>query len=535
MLCSRVVSVLSELGILSSSAKLPEDLLSKRVSLLTSDSRSVSAGALFVAVAGEKVDGHSWLDTAIESGALLLIGEKDPKGDLSVPYLQVTSSRLALGVLASEFYGHPSRDMKVIGVTGTSGKTTSTYLIESILKAHGERVGVVGTVNFRFESEVIPSTHTTPGPVELQRLLQQMKDRGCTALVMEVSSHALKQHRTMGLVFDAMVFTNLSPEHLDYHPDMQDYFDSKALLFTQYAEFSVQAGKHPVVVVTVDQDWGEKLVQSVEELPYTKTGQVKLVRVKTEASAQDSVQWSGEKLQMSLGGLQGPLSESLQINSPLIGRFNVSNILGAVGVASGLGIPNDVIARGLQSLVGVPGRMERVIVPIGGTPPPRMPHVWVDYAHKPDALEKVLRTLQRLRDEVSPGGKLITVFGCGGDRDRQKRPKMGAIAAELSDWVWVTSDNPRTESPVAILAEVVSGISSQMKHKCKVIEDRASAIHDAIHCADAGDLVLIAGKGHEDYQIILDPSDFTRSRTMKIHFDDREVAREALLKVKPQC
>jgi UDP-N-acetylmuramoyl-L-alanyl-D-glutamate--2,6-diaminopimelate ligase len=451
---------------------------------ITSDSREVEPGFIFIAIQGGSQDGRLFIPTAIQKGAILIVGEGGPiQGGL--PYVQVPDARSALSSLAAEFYGNPSKSLLVIGVTGTSGKTTTTYLLESILQAAGHQVGMIGTINFRFGTKVFPSTHTTPGPVELQRLIFQMKSEGCTAVVMEVSSHALKQKRVSAIAFDGMIFTNLSPEHLDFHPDMEDYFQAKALLFGEVAEFSKTQDKTPVAAINQDDEYGRRLLASLKI-----SGHGFHV---------------GQSFKITPDGISG-LIDNVVIQSPMTGHFNCSNIAGAICLAEALGIASPIIEKGIRQLAGVPGRLERVLNNRGV-------HVWVDYAHKPDALEKVLRTLGALRQ----GRRLITVFGCGGDRDRKKRPLMGKIAVEGSDLVIITSDNPRTEDPAVIVDEILVGTA---RHSNFLVEvDRKQAIFKAIHAAAPGDLVLIAGKGHEDYQIL---------GTQKIHFDDREVAADAL-------
>ncbi|MGE0616544.1 MAG: UDP-N-acetylmuramoyl-L-alanyl-D-glutamate--2,6-diaminopimelate ligase [Bacteriovoracia bacterium] len=467
--------------------EVPPDRRSSRVLHVTADSRQVKAGTVFVATPGVSADGHAFLPAAAAQGALLLVGERSPPSGLSTPYLQVTDSRQVLGLLASAFYGHPSRAMKLIGVTGTSGKTTTTYLIESILAAAGERPGLIGTVEFRTPKGALPSTHTTPGAVELQKLLAEMRDAGCLSVVMEVSSHALKQARTYGIAFDVVAFTNLSPEHLDYHPDMEDYFQSKARLFGEYMNFSAEAGKQPRAVVNARDDFGGRLLKMAKNAtPAPETG----------------------GLRFDLRGVRGKVG-GVAIESPLLGDFNAQNIAVAVGVAHALAVAPATIAEGVRRLSGVPGRLEPVPNGRGFT-------VLVDYAHKPDALEKVLTMLRTLKGN----GKLITVFGCGGDRDRQKRPRMGEIAARLSDQVVVTSDNPRTEDPLVIIREIEGGIGdADARARVKVEADRRAAITQALTAAKGGDVVLIAGKGHEDYQVL---------GTRKIHFSDREVVLDIL-------
>jgi UDP-N-acetylmuramoyl-L-alanyl-D-glutamate--2,6-diaminopimelate ligase len=463
-----------------------------QVTRLTSDSREIVPGALFVAVRGTSADGHAFVAGAQAQGAVAVVGEDEPeKHAIGIPYLQVADARLALSRLAAEFHDNPTRAMRVIGVTGTSGKTTTTYLIESILRAAGGKVAVIGTVNYRFENRVLPSSHTTPGPVELQRFFAEVRDLGCTDVVMEVSSHALKQRRAAGVLFDGMLFTNLSPEHLDYHPDLEDYYRAKELLFTELAEAARDGGKEPVAVANEDDDFGRRLFK--ERLQ----GSLLFSRVAAFPP--------GHTLRTQLSGIRGQYY-GIEIRSELTGLFNASNILGAVALCECLGVPKDKIEQGVRDLKAVPGRLERV-------PHPEI-HVLVDYAHKPDALEKMLRTLASFR---ANGSRLITVVGCGGDRDRTKRPVMGRIAVELSDRVFITSDNPRTEDPAAIIAEIVAGTKGFANFA--VDADRARAIHAAVAEARPGDVVVIAGKGHEDYQII---------GTAKTHFDDREVAAEAL-------
>jgi UDP-N-acetylmuramoyl-L-alanyl-D-glutamate--2,6-diaminopimelate ligase len=463
------------------------DILESTIEAITSDSRQVKPGTLFVAVEGGTVDGHRFIGDGAISQAVAVIGEKQ----ISSPrYIRVKNSREALARLASSFYGHPSRHMQVLGVTGTSGKTTTVYILESILKASGKPAGVIGTISFRFGSKIYPATHTTPGPVELQALLSEMLEDGCRAVVMEVSSHALKQSRVASIAFDGMIFTNLSPEHLDFHPDMEDYFASKAILFQKIAKESQAAGKSPVAVIHEADAYGKRL------LAMTAGG----IGFSTPST-----------LKITASGIHGKIRD-VQIHSELIGGFNAENLTGAVILALGLGISAQQISKGVKELGGVPGRLEAVQDPSGKI------DVRVDYAHKPDALEKVLKTV---REVMPKGARLLTVMGCGGDRDRTKRPKMGAIAVGLSDLTWITSDNPRTEDPLAIIQEILGGLKdlSQPFGQHQVQPDRRKAIFQAIESAQPGDVVLIAGKGHEDYQI---------TGSQKVHFDDREVARQAL-------
>ncbi len=481
---------------------MPNQKAGPTFSAVTSDSRQAGPGVLFVAVRGGTQDGHAFVPQALAAGspaAIVEAGAPLPPGIDPARLIVVPDSRLTLAEEASRVFGHPSRAMKVFGVTGTSGKTTTAFLLESILKASGLRTGLIGTVVFRYEGKTLPSTHTTPGPVELQKLLAEMRDQGCQAVVMEVSSHALKQHRAAFVAFDGMVFTNLSPEHLDYHPSMEDYFSSKAMLFGELAQRSVEAGKRPFGAVHSDDEWGQRLLSGL-----SRAG-IPDFRFQGFGLSEEA-DFSGRGLQTDLEGIRGVVA-GVKVESALTGNFNAQNILGAACVALGAGISREAVARGLADLKCVPGRLEAVADPDGGR------RVLVDYAHKPDALEKVLNALRRIEGR----GRLITVFGCGGDRDREKRPKMGEIATRLSDRTFITSDNPRTEDPASIIRMILQGIPEGRNFEVQA--DRRLAIHEAIRASGRNDIVLIAGKGHEDYQIV---------GTSKIHFDDREVAAEAL-------
>jgi UDP-N-acetylmuramoyl-L-alanyl-D-glutamate--2,6-diaminopimelate ligase len=491
--------------------------LAGSASVIIQDSRQARPGAVFFAIRGTASDGHEHVPAVLTAGASACVVALDyrlPSGlDASMErrLVRVDDTREAFGWACSAVHAHPSRSLLMVGVTGTSGKTTTTYLVESILRAVGHRVGVIGTVSFRIGERILPSTHTTPGSDELQKLLAEMKQEGCTAVVMEVSSHALKQHRTKGIAFDAMVFTNLSREHLDYHPDMQDYFESKKLLFTQYARDSREAGKSPKLVVNADDEYGSRLARELGGEAWTfSLGNAPSAKVVAETLA---LEMDGTQASVLLDG-----SKALALRTPLVARFNAQNALAAAAAALSLGIDARVIDQGLLSLQGVPGRLEKVPNSAGL-------NILVDYAHKPDALEKVLHTLRDLR---RPGQRILTVVGCGGDRDRTKRPVMGRLAETLSDVAIITSDNPRTEDPQAIIEEILAGISDRSRVIVRV--DRREAIHEAVRTARPGDLVLIAGKGHEDYQIIADPA--ARGGTRKIHFDDREVAAEACVELK---
>ena len=490
-------------------ADVPSELCAHEVGLsqVCADSRQVGAGSLFFAIRGGRVDGHEFIEEILGQGVLACVVDRSyrPSGaqaaGSAARLIRVDDTREALGLAMAALHGNPSHRMKMVGVTGTSGKTTTTYLIERILQEAGHRVGVIGTINFRVGDEVLPSTHTTPGSPELQQLLADMVAKGCTAVVMEVSSHALKQHRTAGIAFDAVVFNNLSPEHLDFHPDMEDYYQSKRLLFTQYPRQSTDAGKRCVQVVNADDPYGKRLIRERTE--------GELLAYGIEAADADL---SGVALSLGVEGIRGDLKWKTggltSIQTTLLARFNAYNLMAAACAARAVGVSSEEICRGLGGFTQVPGRLEKVPNDLGLV-------ILVDYAHKPDALEKVLRTLHEVRAE---GARIITVVGCGGDRDRTKRPVMGRLASELSDLAVITSDNPRTEDPDAIIREIVGGIPASSMGRVGIEPDRAQAIGKAVGLARAGDLVLIAGKGHEDYQIL---------GTRKIHFDDREVASEA--------
>lgn len=453
---------------------------------MTSDSRQVEPGFVFVAIRGLQTDGHQFIDQAIKKGAVAVVGSE--KRSLSVPYFQVGEPRKVLAELAAEFYEHPSQSLRVIGITGTSGKTTTSYLLESIFRSQGVSTGVLGTINFRFLDQVQDASHTTPDPVQLQSFFKKMKDAQVHTVIMEVSSHALEQYRCWGIAFDGMIFTNLSPEHLDYHSDLESYFQAKRLLFTDYKKWCEENGKNPKVVVNGLDPYGVRLQKEIDAKTFRKGD------------------YEPQDLHLGLDGIRFQL-QGTNFQSQLLAEFNVENILAAVAVSLELGVDPGIIQKGVENLKGVPGRLERV----SGA---RGPQVLVDYAHKPDALEKVLQTL---KDLTSPPSRLITVFGCGGDRDRSKRSVMGEIATRLSDLVWITSDNPRTEDPEVIIQQIRKGISHESR--VRVVVDRKEAIHQAISEADSEDVVLIAGKGHETYQIV---------GSKKLDFDDRKVAQDAL-------
>jgi UDP-N-acetylmuramoyl-L-alanyl-D-glutamate--2,6-diaminopimelate ligase len=470
---------------------------SRPVHAITDDSRAVTGGSLFVAVKGERVDGHGFVEQAVKAGAIGVVAQASVASG-SLPFVRVTDSRKALGLLGSRFHGDPSNRLKMIGVTGTNGKTTTTYLCKALLESIGQRVGLIGTVAYQIGQETIPASHTTPGALDLQALLAKMVESGLTTAVMEVSSHALALDRTAGCEYDVAVFTNLTQDHLDFHHTMDEYFEAKLRLFTGLAG-GQKAGK--LALVNLDDPYGAAIRAAC---PVPVWGYA----LKKEADLK------AERVHLSLTGTTFTAATpigSFTVESRLVGEHNVYNLLGAIGVALHEGATSDQICEATAHITNVPGRFERVSSEQEFT-------VVVDYAHTEDALLRLLTAAQTLKT-----GRIITVFGCGGDRDRGKRPKMGRAAVEYSDVVVLTSDNPRTEDPMAILREVEVGVRDALARRSHVqyhlVPDRREAIGAAIREAHRGDMVLIAGKGHEDYQII---------GTKKFHFDDREVAREAI-------
>ena len=456
------------------------------------DSRKIGRNDLFVAIPGTAVNGQRFVDEAIGRGATVVVLEDDAAVPdalflhTHVVKIVVQNARKALAVIAANIHGRPSEHLRLIGVTGTNGKTTTTHLVRAALEAQGDRVGLIGTIQYDLGGEQIPATHTTPESLEVNALLARMVERGCTAAVMEVSSHALAQSRVHGLTFAAGVFTNLTQDHLDYHGTMDAYFDAKKKLFDQLPDGAV-------AVTNADDPRGDAIVEGTR---------ARVLRYSMTHSADITVR----NLAMGVGGMQCELvtaRAATPVQTMLTGRFNVANILGAFGAAVGMGVAPEAAARGIGGVRAVRGRFEQIVSPRGWT-------AIVDYAHTPDALENTLRTIRTLLGTDS-GGKIITVFGCGGDRDRTKRPLMGAIASRMSDVTIVTSDNPRTEDPIAIIRDICAGV--QPGAAVQTEPERRAAIARALGMAAPGDVVLIAGKGHEDYQVV---------GTTRTHLDDRE-------------
>ncbi|MEO8617372.1 MAG: UDP-N-acetylmuramoyl-L-alanyl-D-glutamate--2,6-diaminopimelate ligase [Luteolibacter sp.] len=463
---------------------------------ITASSREVTPGMLFAAIRGTSIDGHRFINDALAAGATAILAEYAQPADYSAAaaWLHVPDSRAALSTLASTLEGHPWRDLKVAGVTGTNGKTTTAFLLHHIMKTAWHRAGLLGTILVDDGETVETARHTTPGSIELSGLLTRMRDNGCRGVAMEVSSHGIDQKRVSAIGFDACIFTNLTQDHLDYHGTLDNYFKAKAEWF--HALAADPLGKKPVAVINIDDAYGNELAVSLDgKLPVIRFG----FGVHCDFRANNFRQTArGMEFELAAKG------KSYLVRAPLIGRFNVYNLLGAIAAASACGIrPRDAVAA-LSDAPQVPGRMENV-GNAGGTT------VFVDYAHTPDALENACRTLR----ELSPR-RLITVFGCGGDRDRTKRPLMAAAAARHSDACVITSDNPRSEDPLAIIREIEAGIGSK---QYRSIPDRAEAISLAVNGSLSGDIILIAGKGHEATQQFADET---------IDFDDRKHASKAL-------
>lgn len=464
---------------------------------LCTNSHACQPGDVFIGMPGTRVDGGEFWPSAIESGATAALisaqalQTRPVEGNACV--VPMTDMSVACAEVAARLYDYPARQMGLVGVTGTNGKTTTTHLIEHLLNASDQPTALLGTLYTRWPGHQQTALYTTPFAVELQAELAKARDAGCRYAVLEVSSHALAQKRVWSCPFEVAVFTNLTQDHLDYHRDMEDYFQAKALLFSE----AYLAGR---AVVNVDTPYGERLVA---QLPGD--------RVWTYSTQNPAADLYTGDLTYQANGVTGTLKTpvgTVPFSSPLVGQFNLENLLAAVGAALHLSVSLETIAAALPGFGGVPGRMEQVKVSEA-----QDISVIVDYAHTPDSLKN---SLQAARPFVP--GRLICVFGCGGDRDRTKRPQMGRIAYELADAVVVTSDNPRTEDPEQILRDVVAGIPAELGSD-QVVSDRATAIQSAIAIAQPGDGILIAGKGHEDYQIL---------GTEKIHFDDREQARHFL-------
>jgi UDP-N-acetylmuramoyl-L-alanyl-D-glutamate--2,6-diaminopimelate ligase len=477
--------------------KLVEALPSKKVSgdanltikKMEYDSRQVKLGDLFVAIEGFSDDGHKYIHSAIKRGAVAVMAQKD--GDFGArAKIIVPDTREALALLANRFHGHPSRKLKVVGITGTNGKTTISYLVRSILKQSQNKVGLIGTIAYWMNDQVIRANNTTPESLDLQRMLSRMLEEKVSAVVMEVSSHALALHRVDGTEFDVALFTNLNHEHLDFHKTMDTYRQAKGLLFQKLKE------KGSCAVINMDDpNWRYFSQQAeTEHLTYS------LNDPDADFFTTNFVCTPGR----TLIDLATPAGE-MKLHFKLVGESNIYNALASVAAGFALNIDPATIVSGLEAVEGVPGRMERIQAGQDF-------NVWVDYGHTPHAFERLLRTARKLTK-----GRLLFLFGCGGDRDQGKRPLMGKVASQHADLIFLTEDNPRSEDPRAIVQQIMHGIEE--KSKVQIIIDRKQGIKKALEIARAGDTLVLAGKGHEDYQIIGDK---------KIHFSDRETVLELL-------
>jgi len=472
---------------------------------ISCNSKQVSGDFVFVAIKGASKDGNKFIDEAIAKGAKAVItkspldfarlGAERNSGHLGarrgrqgkVPIIRVKDTRKALAKLATAFYGNPSSKIKVVGITGTNGKTTLTYLIEALLKESGARPAVIGTINYRFNEKVIPAKNTTPGPIELQSMLAEMSKEGNNYCIMEVSSHALDQDRVEGINFHSAIFTNLTQDHLDYHKTLENYFKSKAKLFKSISpdSFAVINNDDKFAVRLKQLTRAKKITYAIENDAQVVAKNIKFDRLYTEF------------LLVHPGG-------EIELRSHLLGRHNIYNILATVAWAIQEGISQPVIKSAIERFNLVPGRLERINSKADFS-------VFVDYAHTEDALRNIIKSLRQVSEK-----RIIVVFGCGGERDKTKRPKMGKTVTELSDYAIITNDNPRSEDPQDIIKDILHGI--RRTNFC-IIPERARAIKKSLSLAEPGDIVLVAGKGHENYQITKDKI---------IHFDDREVVKECL-------
>jgi len=459
-----------------------------------SRAQDVKPGGLFIAVKGFSADGHDFIDTALANGAAAVIAEKNGYADKRV--IQVKNTRKAMAAIASNFFGNPSEKLFLTGITGTNGKTTVTWLTESIFKAAGFNTGVIGTINVRYNGRVYDTPVTTPDSPDLQRILAAMADNGVTHVIMEVSSHAVDLHRIDHCSFNTGVFTNLSQDHLDYHHTMKAYWKCKKAFFTKILQSNKE--RPGTAVINTDDPKGKELAALLAP-PVAATG----VDSHADISCKDITD--------DISGIAATLvmdGNSIRVTSPLTGRFNIENILSAAGAAHAAGISPEAVKKGIEACTAIPGRLERI-----DNSQDRF--VFVDYAHTPEALESILETLANRAEN-----RLITVFGCGGDRDPSKRPLMGKAASRHSDIVIVTSDNPRGEDPKKIIQDILPGIDNSIKRENVIVEpDREKALKLAVRISKEKDTIVAAGKGHETYQII---------KSGRIDFDDRRILKQAL-------
>lgn len=458
------------------------------INAIANDSRKVRPGYLFVAIKGHKIDGRNFIEKSLECGAVAIISEKKHCLDIEIPQIIVRDSREALSSLSSCFYDNPSKKINVVGITGTNGKTTTTYITKSIIKSAGYETGLIGTINYQIGNRIRPAKETTPESIELQAIIAEMVALDIEFVVMEVSSHSSIQHRIKDISFKTAVFTNLSAEHLDYHKTIPNYVDAKSKLF-EYLE------KDSFAILNADDVFSKFFADKTK-------AQILWFGIKNNADIKAEIyseSMNNTAIKLTYSG------KKIDVDIPLIGRHNVYNVLASAASALSLGFGLETIKEGIETMATVPGRLQSIPCKYGFS-------IFVDYAHTPHALETVLYTLRNLSK-----GRIILVFGCGGDRDREKRPKMGKIADENSDIFWITNDNPRSEDPLSIIKDIKAG--TKPGRSFNIQTDRCQAIEEAIAEAKKDDIVLIAGKGHEKYQII--------KETM-VPFDDKEVIKKIL-------
>ncbi len=482
----------------------PSLSLEREITHVAYDSRKVDKGCLFIAIKGEKFDGHDFISDAVRKGAIAVAGEKDIN-DMENTYIRVKDSRKTLACIAHNFYGMPSEHLTLIGITGTNGKTTTTYILKSILECWGKGVGLIGTINYMIKKRIYPAPHTTPESLEFHGLLSDMLSSGCTHVVSEISSHALEQHRADGAVFKVAVFTNLTRDHLDYHKNMENYFRAKERLFRELLD------RDGTSVINLDDPYGKRLIAEIGDASGTHDSEQRRILTYGLEEGADIV---AREIHTSSEGIKFKISfrgRIYDISSPLMGLPNVYNIMSAAGASIFLGVPWQVIHNGIKKTGSVRGRFEKVDLGQNFL-------CIIDYAHTEDALKQLIFTARELIKDspCSIPPHIITVFGCGGDRDRGKRSRMGAEATRLSDFVILTSDNPRSEDPSDIIREIESGA---VKSNYVKESDRREAIRKAVSMACEKDIILIAGKGHEDYQEI---------KGVRYRFNDREIIEEAI-------
>ena len=487
---------IKELAVLLADVRVVGDE-NKMIQSMAHDSRKVTQDTLFVCISGATVDGHKFIAQAIKNGAVAVLVEKDVDVPENITVVRVSDVKAAMHLMVPYFYDYPARKMRLIGITGTNGKTTTSYLLRAILREASYKVGLIGTIQIMIEDEIQPIHNTTPDVIDLQRILADMAKQGMDYVVMEVSSHALAQDRVIGCEFDTAVFTNLTQDHLDYHKTLENYAKAKARLF-DLVSADAQTKKNKSAVINIDD------AASAVMIEHTKCQCLTYAIHKASDLQASDINVLAKGANFTISGAFGTMNLKLKIT----GIFNVYNVLSAVGAALAEKISPQIIQATLEKFTSVPGRFELVDEGQNFS-------VIVDYAHTPDGLENILHTARQIAKK-----RIITVFGCGGDRDRTKRPIMGRIAAKLSDVVIATSDNPRTEDPEFILSQVEAGVQEALAGKPhEKIIDRKTAIFRAIEIAQVDDIVIIAGKGHENYQILKDQT---------IHFDDKEVARAAI-------